>query len=94
MKFTVLLLAIATIAGAAAEPLFPTAEGTTWKYDWIQENGSKVHEVGEFQFSKATSQRARWVLAVPEDSPIRGIVELTALPQVMTVATHLPDLSG
>ena len=37
-------------------------------YDWIQENGSKVHEVGEFQFNKATRQTARWVLAVPEDS--------------------------
>jgi len=45
-------------------------------YDWIQENGSKVHEVGEFQFSKATRQPARWVLAVPEDSPIRGPKDL------------------
>jgi len=41
---------------------------------------------------RATRQRMQ--LVVPEDSPIRGIVELTALPQVMTVATHLPDLSG
>jgi ATP phosphoribosyltransferase len=39
--------------------------------DWIVENGSRVHEVGEFLFSKATRQPARWVLAVPEDSPIR-----------------------
>src|ERR1035441_1945897 len=39
-------------------------------YDWIQENGSKVHEVGEFLFSKATRQAARWVLAVPEQSQI------------------------
>ena len=38
-------------------------------HDWIQENGSKVHEVGEFLFSKATRQPARWVLAVPENSP-------------------------
>src|ERR1041384_6260966 len=35
-------------------------------HDWIQENGSKVHEVEELQFSKATRQPARWVLAVPE----------------------------
>ena len=41
---------------------------------------------------RATRQRMQ--LVVPEDSPIRGIVELTALPQVMTVATHLPDLSA
>jgi len=41
-------------------------------HDWVVENGSDVREVGEFQFSKATSQPARWVLAVPEDSPIQS----------------------
>src|SRR5258705_11174928 len=45
-------------------------------YDWIQENASKVHEVGEFQFSKATRQPARWVLAVPEKSPIKSVKDL------------------
>jgi ATP phosphoribosyltransferase len=45
-------------------------------YDWIQENGSKVHEVGEFQFNKATRQAARWVLAVPETSPIKSVKDL------------------
>ena len=45
-------------------------------YDWIQENGSKVHEVGEFQFNKATRQTARWVLAVPETSPIQSVKDL------------------
>src|SRR5256714_7823151 len=45
-------------------------------YDWIQENGSKVHEVGEFQFSKVTRQPTRWVLAVPEDSSIRSVKDL------------------
>ncbi len=45
-------------------------------YDWVQENGSQVHEVGEFQFNKATRQTARWVLAVPEDSPIRSVRDL------------------
>src|SRR5260370_216237 len=44
--------------------------------DWIQENGSKVHEIAELQFSKATRQPARWVLAVPEDSPIRSVKDL------------------
>ena len=29
--------------------------------DWIQENGSDVHEVGEFIFSKVTRQPTRWV---------------------------------
>lgn len=45
-------------------------------FDWIQENGSDVHEVGEFLFSKATRQPARWVLAVPEESPIRTVADL------------------
>ena len=44
--------------------------GITGK-DWIEENNSKVHEIGEFLFSKATRQAARWVLAVPEKSPIK-----------------------
>jgi ATP phosphoribosyltransferase len=44
--------------------------------DWIQENGSKVREVGEFQFNKATRQTARWVLAVPEDSPVKSVKDL------------------
>src|SRR6059036_3722819 len=44
--------------------------------DWIQENNSKVHEVGEFLFSKATRQPARWVLAVPEESPIKSVKDL------------------
>ncbi len=45
-------------------------------FDWIQENGSDVHEVGEFLFSKATRQAARWVLAVPEDSPVKSVKDL------------------
>jgi ATP phosphoribosyltransferase len=45
-------------------------------HDWIVENGSDVHEVGEFLFSKATRQPARWVLAVPEQSPVKGVKDL------------------
>jgi ATP phosphoribosyltransferase len=45
-------------------------------HDWIIENGSKVHEVGEFQFSKVSSQPARWVLAVSESSPIQSPKDL------------------
>ncbi len=56
-------------------------------YDWIQENGSKVHEVGEFQFNKATRQTARWVLAVPEDSPIKSVKDL----QGKRIATELVE---
>ena len=44
--------------------------------DWIVENGSKVHEVGEFIFSKISRQPTRWVLAVPENSPIQSAKDL------------------
>ncbi|MEI6785939.1 MAG: ATP phosphoribosyltransferase [Verrucomicrobiota bacterium] len=58
-------------------------------HDWIQENGSKVHEVGEFLFSKATRQAARWVLAVPEDSPIKSVNDL----QGKHIATEVVNLT-
>src|SRR5438105_11526309 len=58
-------------------------------YDWIQENSSKVHEVGEFQFSKATRQPARWVLAVPENSRIRSVKDL----QGKRIATEVVNLT-
>src|SRR5438270_7932979 len=42
-------------------------------YDWIVENGNEqdVVEVCELTYSRATSQPARWVLAVPEESPVQ-----------------------
>jgi ATP phosphoribosyltransferase len=40
-------------------------------HDWVEENGSDVHEVCELRYSKATSRPARWVLAVPEESSVK-----------------------
>lgn len=57
--------------------------------DWIQENGSKVHEVGEFVFSKISRQPTRWVLAVPEESPIRSVADLEG----RRVATEVVQLT-
>jgi ATP phosphoribosyltransferase len=37
-------------------------------YDWTVENKARVHTVCELQYSKATRRKAKWVLAVPEDS--------------------------
>lgn len=45
-------------------------------YDWIQENASDVREIAEYQFSKATKRKARWVLAVPENSDIHTVKDL------------------
>jgi ATP phosphoribosyltransferase len=40
-------------------------------YDWIVESGADVVEVAELVYGKATRNPVRWVLAVPEDSPIQ-----------------------
>jgi ATP phosphoribosyltransferase len=45
-------------------------------HDWIVENNSDVHEVAELIFSKVSRRPVRWVLAVPEDSPIRSVKDL------------------
>src|SRR2546422_6964364 len=58
-------------------------------YDWIQENNSNVYEVGEFQFSKATRQPTRWVLAVPEKSPIKSVKDLRG----KRIATEVVNLT-
>ena len=44
--------------------------------DWIVENGSDVVEVCELKYSKATSNPARWVIAVPEDSDVVTAADL------------------
>ena len=45
-------------------------------YDWIYENGADVVEVAELCYSKATSNPVRWVVAVPEASPIQKVEDL------------------
>lgn len=45
-------------------------------YDWIYENGADVVEVAELCYSKATSNPVRWVVAVPNDSPIQSAQDL------------------
>jgi ATP phosphoribosyltransferase len=45
-------------------------------YDWIIENGADVREVTELIFSKVSRRPVRWVLAVPEDSPIQSVKDL------------------
>ena len=58
-------------------------------HDWVIENSSDVHEVGEFLFSKATRQAARWVLAVPEQSPIKSVKDLEG----KSIATEVVNLT-
>src|SRR3990167_7390611 len=46
--------------------------GITGK-DWTQENESDVQAVAELVYAKASFRSVRWVLAVPQDSPIKKI---------------------
>ena len=41
--------------------------------DWVLENNSDVEMVSDLVYSKISTRKARWVLAVPEGSPIRTI---------------------
>jgi ATP phosphoribosyltransferase len=44
--------------------------------DWIEENASDVELLARLEYSRATSKPTRWVLAVPENSPVRSITDL------------------
>ena len=44
--------------------------------DWILENGSDVAVAQDLIYSKTSLSRARWVLVVAEDSPIRTLKDL------------------
>lgn len=44
--------------------------------DWIVENGSDVIEVASFIYSKVSLAPTRWVVVVPESSPVRKLEDL------------------
>jgi len=45
-------------------------------HDWIMETGADVREVAELMFSKVSRRPVRWVLCVPESSPIKTVKDL------------------
>ena len=49
--------------------------GLTGK-DWVQENRADVVEIADLIYSKTSSQPVRWVLAVPNESPIQSVKDL------------------
>ena len=57
--------------------------------DWILETGADVVEVCDLVYSKNSDNPCRWVLVVPENSPIRTIEDL----QGCTVATELVNFT-
>jgi len=44
--------------------------------DWVVENDSDVETIESLPYSKSTALPTRWVLVVPEDSPIRTVADL------------------
>jgi ATP phosphoribosyltransferase len=62
--------------------------GLTGK-DWIAENSSDVRVVADLVYSKVSARPARWVLAVPYDSPINKPEDL----QGKKVATELVEFT-
>ena len=44
--------------------------------DWVIENEADVEYVCELPYSRATTRPTRWVLVVPEDSPIQTVQDL------------------
>jgi ATP phosphoribosyltransferase len=49
--------------------------GITGK-DWITESGTDVEELCELIFSKVSRRPVRWVLCVPNDSPVQSVKDL------------------
>ncbi len=62
--------------------------GLTGK-DWIAENESDVHVVADLVYSKVSSRPARWVVAVPYESPIKKLEDLAG----KKIATELTEFT-
>jgi len=62
--------------------------GLTGK-DWIQENRADVIEIADLVYSKTSSRPVRWVLAVPNESPIQSVKDL----QGKRVATEAVNMT-
>lgn len=62
--------------------------GLTGK-DWVLENEAKVVEIADFVYAKQTLGKVRWVLAAPENSPIRSVKDLEG----KVVATELVQVT-
>ncbi len=62
--------------------------GLTGK-DWILENDSQVQVVDDLIYSKVSKRPTRWVLAAPENSPIRKLEDLAG----KKIATELVNFT-
>jgi ATP phosphoribosyltransferase len=53
--------------------------------DWVEENEAQVQTVADLIYAKQSFGKVRWVLAVPESSPVRSVKDL----QGKIIATEL-----
>lgn len=44
--------------------------------DWVRENDSDVVEVCSLVYSRASNKRSKWIIAVPEASPVQTVKDL------------------
>ncbi len=58
--------------------------------DWVEETASEVVSLGELQYSKATSNPVKIIVAVPQESPVGSVAEL---PQGVKVSSEYPELT-
>ena len=58
-------------------------------HDWVVETAAEVDELAELVYAKQRLARVRWVLAVPEDSPIHEPHDLEG----KTIATEVVQLT-
>jgi ATP phosphoribosyltransferase len=58
--------------------------------DWIEETSSDVVSLGELQYSKATSNPVRIIVAVPGDSPYESVADL---PAGVRVSSEYPEIT-
>ena len=58
--------------------------------DWVTESGLEVVTVADLIYAKQSRGKVRWVLAVPEDSPVQRAEDL----QGATIATELVSVTS
>ncbi|WOO41878.1 ATP phosphoribosyltransferase [Rubellicoccus peritrichatus] len=59
-------------------------------HDWVVENGSDVVEVCDLIYSRASAVKSRWVLVVPEASPVQSVKDLEG----KRIATEVTNIVG
>ena len=58
--------------------------------DWVRENNSDVVEVCDLVYSRASNRRSRWIIAVPQASPVQTVKDLEG----KRIATEVVNLTN